>query len=231
MKKWRMEDLGIIAAFIFFVDMMASIQLYAIGINSIKIHYFVLPTIVGAVFGIILIFTKHYYQKSKQADHFETAAKTDFLTGTLSRYAFYSHINDEIARSKRNKRVFSLVMLDIDDFKKVNDRYGHQTGDKVLIKFCELVAGRLRTTDYFNRWGGEEFMALLPETNPDEAVIITERIRKDVSEKAFGLDSPLTVSIGITGYLKGDTIKSLVERVDTAMYSAKKLGKNRIEIR
>ncbi len=231
MKKWQKEDAGIIVAFVTLTDLAALIQFFLIKVDSIKIHYFILPTAVGAVFGIILIYTRHYYRKSKQADHFEKAAKTDFLTGTLNRYAFYALINSEIERSKRKGRIFSLAMLDIDDFKKINDLHGHQRGDEVLVLFCELVDSELRATDHLNRWGGEEFMALLPETTLQEALHITERIRKEVSEKAFGFNHPMTVSIGITQYRKNDTIETLVERVDSAMYDAKRLGKNRIETR
>ncbi len=229
--KWHKEDAGIVLVCIFLTDTAAWIQFYILDIATLEIHYFFLPSAVGTAFGVILLYTRHYYRRSKQADRFEMAAKTDFLTGTLSRYAFYTHINDEIARSKRIGRVFSLVMLDIDDFKKINDRYGHQRGDEVLVQFCELVENGLRTIDHFNRWGGEEFMALLPETDIKGAKVITERIRKEVSQTPFGLDAPMTVSIGITEYRKDDTIESLVERVDSAMYDAKRLGKNRIETR
>ncbi|WP_457592770.1 GGDEF domain-containing protein [Hydrogenimonas sp.] len=223
------ENAGILLTCISLTDLAAWIQFYIIRIDHIKLYYFFLPTAVGAVFGIILIFTRHYYQKSKQADHFEAAAKTDFLTGTLSRYAFYAHINDEIERSRRKGRAFCMAMLDIDDFKQINDVYGHQTGDEILIGFCELVQSRLRTMDHFNRWGGEEFMILLPETTLAEALLIAERIRKEVSEKDFGLDEPMTVSIGLTQNRKNDNIESLVGRIDHAMYDAKRLGKNRVE--
>ncbi len=229
MNRETKESAAILLICISLTDLAAWIQFQIIGIEDIKLHYFFLPSAVGAAFGIILIFTRHYYQKSKQADHFEAAAKTDFLTGTLNRYAFYAHINDEIERSERKGRIFCMAMLDIDDFKKINDIYGHQRGDEVLVGFCELVQSRLRTMDHFNRWGGEEFMVLLPETTLDEALIITERIRKEVSEKDFGLNEPLTVSIGITQNRENDNIESLVGRIDAAMYNAKRLGKNRVE--
>ena len=231
MKKRQLEDAGIIVTFVTLTDMVALIQFFVIEVDSIRFYYFILPSAVGALFGVILIYTRHYYRKSKQAEHFEKVAKTDFLTGTLNRYAFYALIKSEIERSKRKDIAFSLAMLDIDDFKKINDKYGHQTGDEVLVGFCELVESGLRATDHLNRWGGEEFMALLPETTLEEAIFITERIRKKVSENAFGLKEPITVSIGITQYSANDTIEALIERVDGAVYDAKRLGKNRIERR
>ncbi|BBG65668.1 diguanylate cyclase/phosphodiesterase (GGDEF & EAL domains) with PAS/PAC sensor [Hydrogenimonas sp.] len=231
MKKWRKKEICIIVAFIALTDIAALVQFFIIEVGSIKFYYFIIPSAVGAVFGTILVLTRHYYGKSKLADSFEKAAKTDFLTGTLNRFAFYELIKSEIERSKRKGRVFSLAMLDLDDFKVVNDRYGHQKGDDVLVSFCELVNSELRAVDRLNRWGGEEFMALLPETTVDEALVITERIRSKVGENCFGLKRAVTVSIGITQYRDNDTIESLVERVDSAVYDAKRLGKNRIEIR
>ncbi len=229
MKRAQIEDAGIIAAFVVLTDMAAMIQFIVIEVDSIRLYYFILPSAVGALFGIILIYTRRYYKRSKEAEHFERAAKTDYLTGTLNRYAFYALIESEIERSKRKDRAFSLAMMDIDDFKKINDKYGHRTGDEVLVSFSQLVKSELRATDYLNRWGGEEFMALLPETTLEEALFITERIRKKVCENSFGLDEPVTVSIGITRYGSNDTIESMIERVDNALYDAKRLGKNRIE--
>ncbi len=223
------ENAAIILVFVTLTNMAAWIQFYIIDVDPIMLHYFFLPSAVGAIFGIILIYTRHYYQKSKKAEHFETAAKTDYLTGALNRYAFYTHINDEIERSVRKGRVFCMAMLDIDDFKKINDTYGHRRGDEVLVEFCRLVTSRLRAMDRFNRWGGEEFILLMPETTLDEALAITERIRKEVYEYDFGLDKPLTVSIGLTQNRENDNIESLVERIDEAMYNAKRLGKNRVE--
>ncbi len=231
MKRAHIEDAGIVAAFVALTDMAAMIQFVVIEVETIRLHYFILPSAVGALFGTVLIYTRRYYRRSKEAERFEKAAKTDYLTGTLNRYAFYTLIESEMERAKRKDRTFSLAMMDIDDFKKINDRYGHRSGDEVLVLFCELVKSGLRATDHLNRWGGEEFMALLPETTLEEALSVTERIRKKVSESSFGLDEPVTVSIGITRYGTDDTIETMIERVDNALYDAKRLGKNRIERR
>ena len=126
------------------------------------------------------------------------------------------------------------MMLDLDHFKKLNDTYGHAAGDKALQRFTTLCCNALRTVDIFGRWGGEEFVTLLPETDAEGAVIIAERLRKLVSQSIFVYNEQkisFTASIGIAQYRSGEvTVEGPLSRADSAVYDAKKAGRNRISV-
>lgn len=158
---------------------------------------------------------------------------TDPLTSLPNRRYFERKISSEFDRFKRYERPFSLMMIDIDFFKKVNDNYGHQSGDCVLKKLGEIISGFVRKSDFPARYGGEEFAILLPETNSKQACIAAERLRKIVEDETFSIDvSPyklkITISIGLS---EGDKEMSnwheLVEKADKALYIAKQSGRNR----
>jgi len=131
----------------------------------------------------------------------------------------------------RDKK-FSVMMLDLDHFKKINDTYGHLCGDLVLKKVSELIFNSLRHSDIFSRFGGEEFLIILPNTNIAGALKLAERIKKRVEETIFkcqGKTIPVTISIGVTGVALNDSVYSLLERADEALYEAKRKGRNRVE--
>ncbi len=153
---------------------------------------------------------------------------TDPLTGTYNRRMFMDMLSREMTRSGRYGEPFSLLMFDIDHFKRVNDTYGHDVGDRVLVEVVELSMELIRQSDILARWGGEEFMVLLPQTNPDMALALGERLRQRISEYRFTDAGRLTVSIGVAHQQQLDTIDSLLKRVDTAMYRAKETGRNRV---
>lgn len=160
-------------------------------------------------------------------------ATHDFLTGLANRQHFQRQFETELARSKRYGRAGALLLLDLDHFKRVNDRYGHDLGDHVLKELARLVQDRLRTADTFARWGGEEFCILLPETGRAEALEVAERIRRDVEMHPFGRepDRPIriTLSIGLTGIdADVDRIETAMRRADEALYDAKRAGRNRV---
>lgn len=157
-------------------------------------------------------------------------ASTDHLTGALSRRAWNERAGVEIARAKRYGRPLSLAILDIDHFKRVNDRYGHPAGDIVIQSIAELCTVSLRQSDLFGRLGGEEFVLLMPETMPDEAYAAVERIRIVFSKNPHHLGEPVyvTVSIGLASLADGDPgLASLLDRADKALYEAKAAGRNR----
>lgn len=157
----------------------------------------------------------------------------DSLTGAYNRKFFFDKLKDELERAKRYKRPMSLVLLDIDNFKKINDKYGHPFGDKVLKEVSNLVMSKGRSTDYFARVGGEEFAIILPETDVRGAEKVCERLRKAIEAlklKANGEDVNVTVSFGVTQAKETDTVDSLYERADRALYMAKRGGKNRVVI-
>lgn len=155
-------------------------------------------------------------------------ASKDSLTNIFNRRMLEEFINQEIIKSKRYKYNLSLIMIDIDHFKDVNDRFGHQTGDEVLVKLAEIISLNIRKADIFGRWGGEEFIVLLPETNLDEAYIVAENIRQKVQEYAFDKVGTKTVSLGISEFRQNEDILELIKRADDAMYEAKRTGRNKV---
>lgn len=157
-------------------------------------------------------------------------ASLDPLTEIYNRRKFSEVLDEQIQISRRYKNPLSLLLCDLDSFKNINDKYGHQMGDDVLIKFASIVKNNLRITDFYARWGGEEFIMLLPQTYLDEAKIVAEKIRITVSEFKFAETFHLTVSFGITIYYENENPESIIKRADDALYSAKATGRNRTVI-
>ncbi len=160
----------------------------------------------------------------------ERQATTDELTKLLNRRAFSVHLKKEVQRAKRYNTPLSILMFDLDYFKKVNDTYGHDIGDHVLVEVSRLVKSMVRDQDVVARWGGEEFMVILPHTEESAAMQIGERIRQTIEEHPFGTPPKVTASIGITGHRPLDNCDVLINRVDLALYNAKSAGRNRVEL-
>jgi diguanylate cyclase (GGDEF)-like protein len=155
-------------------------------------------------------------------------ALTDALTGLLNRHALYPILNQELDRSARYARPFSIILFDVDEFKAVNDTFGHLEGDKVLKELSNLVSGLLRKTDYAGRWGGEEFLLILPETDTAEALILAERIRMKVEDTFFTQIYNVTASFSVVAYRTGQNLEALLECADKALYQAKNNGRNQV---
>lgn len=160
-------------------------------------------------------------------------ATHDFLTGLANRQHFQAQFEVELARSKRYGRGGALLLMDLDHFKIVNDRFGHDAGDHVLRDLAGLVQKQLRTADVFARWGGEEFCILLPETGRAEALEVADRICREVEVHGFEQESGspirITLSIGMTGLdAADDRIEIVMRRADEALYEAKRTGRNRV---
>jgi diguanylate cyclase (GGDEF)-like protein/PAS domain S-box-containing protein len=157
---------------------------------------------------------------------------TDSLTKLYNSRHFFRQLENEVERAKRYGTPLSLILMDIDDFKRYNDTYGHLEGDKVLRALSNVVRKNLRTSDTAYRYGGEEFTVLLPETEGENAFIAAERLRKDFENEILtplpGSDVHVTVSIGVSRYVSGEQPSTFLKRVDEGMYKAKKLGKNRV---
>jgi len=160
----------------------------------------------------------------------EEQASTDALTKTLLRSRFEERCRHELLRSSRYGYKLSLVMADLDHFKNVNDQYGHSVGDLVLIGFCEVMRRVLRVTDVLGRWGGEEFVILLPDTGPRGAKRVCDRVRAAVESHAFPQGIRVTVSLGVAGRRVAEGFASFLARADAAMYSAKRGGRNRVVV-
>ena len=174
--------------------------------------------------------------KNKQLEELlsrvECMAITDALTGLYNRRRSHDVLTQEFERSKRYGTPFSLVMLDIDYFKKVNDDYGHQVGDTVLTEVSDVILKSIRDIDTASRFGGEEFMVILPNTGRENAKMGAERMRVEIERHSFPeVERPITVSIGIAG-LPDPAIENedrLIRCADCALYRAKQNGRNRVE--
>ncbi|WP_320035078.1 GGDEF domain-containing protein [Halarcobacter sp.] len=155
----------------------------------------------------------------------------DALTKIYNRKFYNEKIKELLSLYNRYENTFSYLMFDIDDFKKINDIYGHIVGDKVLIELANIVSDDIRVTDYFFRVGGEEFVILLSDTTLEESKAVAEKIKNSISEKVKVIDSLIvTVSIGLTEVIKGDEEESIYKRADANLYKAKHTGKNRVVV-
>jgi diguanylate cyclase (GGDEF)-like protein len=161
-------------------------------------------------------------------------ALTDPLTGVFNRRTFLDMSSKEEARARRRGTLTSVLMMDIDHFKRINDTYGHGVGDQVIKALAEVATKGLRPTDILARYGGEEFVVTLPETDGDVAHLVAERLRASLEQavvKADGVgEVRFTVSIGVATFATGVALARAMERADQALYRAKDGGRNRVEI-
>lgn len=159
----------------------------------------------------------------------EALAVTDQLTGVFNRLKLTQLLRAEIERSKRYHSPFSLLMIDVDHFKAINDSSGHPVGDAVLITLANLLRQHSRVNDAPGRWGGEEFLVICPATDTEGAVSLAESLRGIIASHPFECPEPVTISLGVTSVQPDDSLESLMERVDRALYKAKHNGRNRVE--
>lgn len=160
----------------------------------------------------------------------EQLATTDALTGIGNRHWFEAQLKEELARMKRYGSKLSMIMFDIDHFKRINDTYGHDVGDEVLREIVRRVRSHVRESDIFCRVGGEEFILLLPDTGLKEAMILAERIRKSIAEDPIEPVGRVTISIGVVEVHPDEDVKILYKRLDSALYAAKRKGRNRVSM-
>jgi diguanylate cyclase (GGDEF)-like protein len=160
----------------------------------------------------------------------EKLATSDGLTGILNRRATETILTNEMDRSVRYDKNLAVMLLDLDYFKQVNDTYGHNAGDRVLQEITALVGRYIRRTDYLGRWGGEEFLVIVPETHLDSALDLARRISTSIAAYDFPEVGRVTMSIGVAKYHQGESRENLLERADCALYRAKKGGRNRVEV-
>jgi diguanylate cyclase (GGDEF)-like protein len=157
-------------------------------------------------------------------------ASTDSLTRIYNRSKFDEIIARELQRAKRYGKSLSLIAFDIDHFKAVNDTYGHLLGDYALKTVVKLAQKTVRSVDYLARWGGEEFMIILPETELERAETLAERMKEEIENYDFDKIGKVTVSFGVAQFKKSDTEEILIKRADDALYRAKSNGRNRVEV-
>ena len=151
----------------------------------------------------------------------ESASSTDALTGILNRKKINWLLEREIHRCQRYNTSFSVILMDIDHFKSINDRFGHLEGDKALIRVVKAVSQSLRTADLFGRWGGEEFLILCPSTPGVGALALAEKLRRAIERQCSVDQKAMTASFGVAGYETGDQMETLVRKADKALYRAK----------
>lgn len=158
------------------------------------------------------------------------ALRIDMLSGISNRLAAIENLQREFSSFRRYRTIYSVIMFDIDRFKVINDTYGHEIGDRVIANLSQRVKSMIRETDFVSRFGGEEFLILLPETELADAVRVAEKLRDEVERLRFDFDISVTISAGVAfPHFEDMRFDDVVRRADTLMYKAKSAGRNRIE--
>lgn len=198
--------------------------------KKLYLYYIIISVvIVILLLSLTIVYISKYRMKQKHTVELEKIAKTDPLTQLPNRRAVMEKINYEIVRFRRSNDPFTIVISDIDNFKKVNDSYGHDAGDKVLVSLSKLMLKTIRKQDICARWGGEEFLFLLPGTDSEGGEIITEKIRDKIENKVIkfkDISLPITMTFGFCTFTKDLTIDECITNADKALYEGKKKGKN-----
>lgn len=158
----------------------------------------------------------------------EKLATIDVLTKCFNRYCIMNQIEEEISRTKRKEESLSLIMYDFDHFKQINDNYGHNVGDYVLKESTEVISHVIREVDKLGRYGGEEFLILLPMSTLTDAIEVAERVREAIASHHFENLEQVTISLGVVEYQKDEPLQSLLKRVDEKMYESKRSGRNKV---
>lgn len=165
----------------------------------------------------------------KQKRVYEQRAHTDYLTKIYNRSKFDNILEYEYKKYQRYKESFCLIFLDIDFFKKINDEFGHDIGDDVLVQLSHLISKNIRQSDTFARWGGEEFVILLSQTNLETAKVLANKLRELVEKHAFPTVNHLTVSMGVVEFHERYQLDEFIKLADIALYMAKENGRNKVE--
>jgi len=188
-------------------------------------------TVVFCMFSYLVLFYVSTVSASQRA--LRRMATVDALTGLFNRRHLAELANKEIARHARDSGHLSFLLLDVDHFKQFNDRHGHDTGDRILARISTVLAQASREQDCIGRWGGEEFLIVLPGTDLVQAIQTAERIRCAVANHSWvfeDLEVAVTVSVGVSQYHAGETLSAAIARADMALYEGKRLGRNRVEV-
>lgn len=176
------------------------------------------------------------YQNSLRelSEALKVSALHDPLTGLDNRRSLMERLRDESERATRKNQPYGLAILDVDRFKLINDRFGHDAGDRALCAISEAIRQTLREYDVCGRWGGEEFLVLLPETSAEFAIQVTERVRSSIEQVRIDLPQaeslPITASFGLTQYQLGESFSETINRADALLLEAKTLGRNRVVV-
>lgn len=231
----------IIASGIYIDDMNQIISNEKANLELIYLKQKQLSLFASVVSSVIVIFIALYAGKNirrliqnyegqiqEHTERLKRLSTTDQLTGLFNRLYLDNAFKAEIEKCKRYGRQFSIVLADIDNFKLINDTYGHQVGDKILVEFSELLQQHIRRTDTVGRWGGEEFLIMCPETDLEGAAALAENLRLLISLNEFSDAGAQTCSFGVSSFLPSDNEGHMTARADKALYKAKDLGRNKV---
>lgn len=191
----------------------------------------------GGYVGLIMLLTQKLIDEKRDslekvrelADKYKDLSNHDALTGILNRRSFMDALETEIARAQAEDQQLSVIMADLDHFKKVNDTHGHAAGDAVLVSACREWRGLLRSPDIMGRVGGEEFAFILPRADAEQASEVAERLRAGIAGKNFSFGAIISASFGVAQARGGESADQVLDRADTAMYAAKQAGRNRVK--
>lgn len=206
-------------------------SLYILTLDSLFLYQEIIVKLSAKSFfilgyGLLAIgVTKWIKYNESHKEELSLQANTDELTGLLNRRSFTNYVKYEFYNSQRNAAIFSLIIIDIDYFKRVNDKHGHLVGDEVLKELANTLKSGFRRSDKVTRWGGEEFAILLPDTNLENAIAVANKLRKNIEDKSFEINSlklKLTISAGVSESLTSDdNVDDIIQRADEALYLAK----------
>lgn len=220
---------------VLYTDPFGMFSLYDLNIGIIRLLH--IGNLIATV--ALVAYLAHYYSKGvndserqlqKLTEAYEELATYDSLTRLLNRHAMLQAIEDEVSRFRRLKKPFVLALGDIDDFKKVNDRFGHHAGDVLLKEFASRMQQRLRRHDVVSRWGGEEFLILLADVTLEEAEVVLNDLRNCLAEpvRVNNLGHKVTITFGACQYSDTQGVEKTIQFADKAMYQGKRAGKNRV---
>lgn len=196
--------------------------------ESVAVDYASLWKVLGVVFIVFLLFTIYGYQLKVNNKKLEKLSREDILTKVGNRLNINEVLEDMYKNSQRYKTQSGVILLDIDDFKQVNDRYGHIFGDEILKKFAQLLIKNIRQTDKLGRWGGEEFLIVCPNTNIENLKKIAENLRQSIESDMLLQEKSITASFGLSVFDGLKDIDQVVAQADENLYKAKNSGKNRV---
>ncbi len=202
---------------------------FILNLENISFFYFLIPILAGFVCGIVIVIFLNKLNSLRESEKkIRDMAFTDELTGLPNRRSLLDLLDFELKRARRFYTPLSIALLDLDDFKQINDRYGHLIGDEVLKEMARVLRSCLRSTDIVGRFGGEEFMIIMPATSFKTAVKVMERVREAVEHTFFEPVGSVSISIGVTELREEDSAQDLITRADENLYKAKREGKNRV---
>ncbi len=197
---------------------------------SIRLEYVISVTLFAALSLIFpaIVGYRLIDSQEKLTDRIKRISEEDYLTKLSNRRKIHEIMENEIARSKRYNSTFAIILLDIDHFKITNDKFGHNTGDHMLVEISDVIRETIRESDVASRWGGEEFLVFCPHTNVDGAFALAEKLRTNIEKNEFEEVGYKTASFGVTQVEHADSVERLISRADEALYSAKNSGRNMV---